>query len=181
MKNYALFSQNGRFIGYTNFQPTNGLFKEMPDSFDPTMNVYVGDYETGGLKHISELHPRDYREANIDKKWVMLESALNQKAGIAIMDNFNYPLFKQLNIVMDVLMNNKDKITLSDDFLEMYDKIQDVRNNISLTVESYAEAPKVEMVTKEQERVFIERYTQQQLNIKDEPVDITVIKNSEDK
>lgn len=170
MKNYALFSQNGRFIGFTNFQPTNGLYKEMPDSFDPTLNVYVGDYETGSLKDISELQPRDYREANIDKKWVLLESEMNREAGTIITDLHGYQIFKQLNIIMDVLNKNSDKIELTPEFVEMYNKIQEVRFNIKTSVESYKESPKANVVTKEEERLFIEKYTQQQLNIKDEPV-----------
>ncbi len=46
--------------------------------------------------------------------------------------------------------------------------------NIKASVESYKEAPKANVVTKEEERIFIERYTQQQLNIKDEPVILNV-------
>jgi hypothetical protein len=170
MKNYALFSQNGRFIGFTNFKPTNGLYKEMPDSFDPTLNVYVGDYETGELKDISTLQPRDYREANVDKKWVLLESEMNREAGTVITEQYGYQIFKQLNVIMDVLNKNSDKIQLTPEFTEMYDKIQEVRFNVKASVESYKEAPKANVVTKEEERLFIEKYTQQQLNIKDEPV-----------
>lgn len=170
MKNYALFSENGRFIGFTNFQPVNGLYKEMPESFDPTTSVYVGDYETGRLKNISELHPRDYREANVDKKWVLLESEMNREAGLTITEQSGYPLFKQLNILMEVLEKNKDKIDLTPEFTEMYNRIQEVRFNIKASVESYKEAPKANVIPKEEERWFIERYTQQQLNIKDEPV-----------
>lgn len=172
MKNYALFSENGRFIGFTNFKPVNGLFKEMPESFDPTVNVYVGDYETGSLKDISELHPRDYREANVDKKWVLLESEMNREAGAFITEELGYQLFKQLNILMDVINNNKDRIELTPQFKEMYEKIQEVRFNTKATVESYKEAPKANVIAKEEERLFIEKYTQQQLNIKDEPINL---------
>lgn len=177
MKNYALFSENGRFIGYTNFQPTNGLYKEMPDSFDPTNNVYVGDYETGGLRNIADLQPRDYREGNVDKKWVLLESEMNREAGTVITEQLGYQIFKQINTIMDVLMDNKDKINLSPQFVEMYDRIQEVRYNIKASVESYKEAPKANVVTKEEERFFFEKYNQQHLNIKDEPVNIELIKS----
>ena len=170
MKNYALFSQNGRFIGFTNFKPVNGLYKEMPDSFDPTLNVYVGDYETGELKDISTLQPRDYREANVDKKWILLESEMNREAGTTITEQYGYQIFKQLNIIMDVLNKNSDKIQLTPEFNEMYNKIQEVRFNIKASVESYKEAPKANVVTKEEERIFIERYT----HIKDEPVILNV-------
>jgi hypothetical protein len=175
MKNYALFSENGRFIGFTNFKPVNGLYKEMPDSFDPTTSVYTGDYETGGLKDIKELHPRDYREANVDKKWVLLESEMNREAGLVITEESGYPLFKQLNIIMEVLHKNQDKIELTPEFVKMYDAIQEVRFNVKASVESYKEAPRANVIAKEEERLFIEKYTQQQLNIKDEPVDIQPI------
>lgn len=175
MKNYALFSQSGRFIGFTNFQPVNGLYKEMPDSFDPTLQVYVGDYKTGGLKDISTLQPRDYREANVDKKWVLLESEMNREAGVTITENLGYPLHKQLNIIMDVLYTNKDKLELDTEFTEMYNKIQEVRFNIKASVESYKEAPKANVILKEEEPLFFEKYTQEQLNIGDEPVKIEII------
>jgi hypothetical protein len=175
MKNYALFSQNGRFIGFTNFKPANGLYKEMPDSFDPTLNVYVGDYETGGLKNISELQPRDYREANVDKKWVLLESEMNREAGAVITEQYGYQIFKQLNVIMDVLQKNSDKIQLTPDFVEMYDKIQEIRFNVKSSVESYKEAPKANVITKEEERFFFEKYNQQHLNINDDPVNIEII------
>ena len=71
---------------------------------------------------------------------------------------------------MDVLNKNSDKIQLTPEFTEMYNKIQEIRFNIKTSIESYKEAPKANVVTKEEERIFIEKYTQQQLNIKDEPV-----------
>lgn len=170
MKNYALFSVSGRFIGFTNFKPTTGLYKEMPESFDPVLNVYVGDYNTGELKHISELKPKDYREANVDQKWKVFESEMNAEAGRLIEQSF--PLYKQLNAIMDVLYKNKDKIELTEEFLTMYNNIQDIRVNITASLESYKEAPKAEVVTKDDERMFFERYNQQHLNINEEPVDI---------
>jgi len=172
MKNYALFSVNGRFIGFTNFKPATGLYKEMPDSFDPVYQVYVGDYETGSLKHVSELQPKDYREANVDQKWRVFESEMNEEAGRLITQEYGYTLYKQLNAVMDVLNANKDVIKLTDKFTELYNKIQDVRHNIAVSLESYKQAPKAHVVTKEEERAFFEHYNQMHLNINDEPVNI---------
>ena len=79
MKNYALFSVNGRFIGFTNFQPTTGLYKELPDNFDPVTSVWVGDYETGSIKPVTQLQPKEYREVNANQKWVVFETKLNEK------------------------------------------------------------------------------------------------------
>ena len=116
MKNYALFSVNGRFIGFTNFKPVNGLYKEMPDSFDPVLQVYVGDYETGGLKNVGELEPKDYREANIDQKWKVFESELSDQTFKYITQKMGIPLYKQLNAIMDVIYNNRDKIQLTEQY-----------------------------------------------------------------
>jgi hypothetical protein len=167
MKNYALFSVNGRFIGFTNFKPTTGLYKEMPDSFDPVTTVYVGDYETGGLKHVTELQPKDYREANVDQKWKVFESEVNDEAARLITQELNIPVYKQLNAIMEVLYLNKDTIKLTDKFLEIYKTIEEVRHNIAVSLESYLDAPKAQVIIKQDERDFFEKYTQTHLNIND--------------
>lgn len=172
MKNYALFSQAGRFIGFTNFEPTNGLYKEMPSTFDPTIYVYVGDYENGHLKNVNDLNIKDYREANVEKKWIVFESELNHEAELKITEDLKYPLFKQLNIIMEVLEKNKDKISLTPEFTKMYEDIQEVRLNTQASFESYMQAPKATVVPKENERFFFEIYNQQHLNVNDEPYDV---------
>ena len=174
MKNYALFSVNGRFIGFTNFKPANGLYKEMPDNFDPVMQVYVGDYETGGLKRVNELEPKDYREANIDNKWKVFESELSDETFKFITNKMGIPLYKQLNAIMDVLYTNRDKIQLTEQFNTIYESIQTVRHNYNSSIATYEEAPKADVVKKGDEQLFFEEYTQKQLNILDEPVNIKV-------
>lgn len=172
MKNYALFSTNGRFIGYTNFKPQNGLYKELPDNFDPVLEVYVGDYETGQLKSINNIEVKDYREANIDKKWKVLESDLNKDVGKLITDGLDIPLYKQLNAIMEVLYNNRDKIQLTEGFESIFKEIERVRYNHANALKMYEQAPKAEIIKKENEKAFYEQYTQSQLNINDEPVNI---------
>lgn len=174
MKNYALFSVNGRFIGFTNFKPANGLYKEMPDFFDPVLQVYVGDYETGGLKHVGELEPKDYREANIDHKWKVFESELSDETFKYITQKMDIPLYKQLNAIMDVIYNNRDKIQLTEQFSTIYEAIQATRHNYNNSMATYEEAPKADVVKKDDEQLFFEEYTQKQLNILDEPVNIKV-------
>lgn len=174
MKNYALFSVNGRFIGYTNFQPTTGLYRELPDNFDPITSVWVGDYETGSIKSVTQLQPKEYREANANQKWVVFETELNEKTGKIIQNDLNLKLHRQLNAIMEVLYVNKDIIKITPDFLEIYETIQTIRRNHDLSIKSYQEAPKADVVTKDQERLYIEQYTQQLLNINDEPVRIEV-------
>ena len=174
MKNYALFSVQGRFIGYTNFKPKNGLYKELPDQFDPVLQVWVGDYETGSLKNISELQTKDYREANIDKKWKVFETEVNDEIGKFITDKLGIALHKQLNAIMETLYINKDKIQLSENFEVIYNAIQAVRHNHNNALKTYEEAPKADVIKKEQERLFFEEYTQKQLNISETPIEFKV-------
>lgn len=175
MKNYALFSEQGRFIGFTNFKPVNGLYKEMPDEFDPVFQVYVGDYETGSLRNVSDLQPKDFREANVDKKWKVFESELNQDVSKFITEKLDIPLYKQLNAIMETLYLNKDKLQLSENFEMIYNTIQTIRYKHNKSLDVYKEAPKADVITKEEERIFFEKYTQQQLNINEDPVDIKVV------
>jgi hypothetical protein len=180
MKNYALFSEQGRFIGYTNFKPVNGLFKEMPDSFDPVLQVYVGDYETGGLKNVQDLEVKDYREANVDKKWKVFETEINNEIGTLITQKMGITLHKQLNAIMETLFLNKDNLKLSENFEMIYNSIQAIRHNHNSALKTYEEAPKADVIHQDEERIFFEEYTQQQLNINDEPVQIKVLENEEE-
>jgi hypothetical protein len=168
MKNYALFSNNGRFIGFTSFKPQNGLYKEMPDNFDPVLQVYVGDYETGQLKTLNDLQIKDYREANVDKKWKVFETQLNDEVNHLITQRLDMPLYKQLNAIMETLYLNRDKIQLSENFEVIYNTIQSVRHNHKNGIKVFQEAPKADFISKEQERDYIEEYTQRQLSINDE-------------
>jgi hypothetical protein len=167
MKTYALFSVNGRFIGYTNFKPVNGLYKELPDNFDPVMQVYVGDYATGEIKHIYDLQVKDYRESNYDQKWKVLESELNFETSKKITDSENMPLYRQLNAIMETLYLNKDKIQLSEEFMDIYNRIDDIRRRHKQAIETYKEAPKADFISKEEERAFYDEYTQKQLSVDD--------------
>ena len=164
-KNYALFSTTGRFVGFTNFKPTNGLYKEMPESFDPVTHVYIGDYETGSLKHVEELEQKDYREANIDKKWKVFESALDKELEQKIIKQHKLPLYTQLNIIMEMLEKNKDKLELTEDFKKMYNTIADLRHNHKNSIKTYADAPKAQVIYKDEEGQYLEEYTKKQLSI----------------
>ncbi len=175
MKNYALFSVNGRFIGYTNFEPQNGLYKELPDNFDPIVQVYVGDYESGEIKNINKLELKDYREANIDQKWKIYESQINNETGKYITQKLNLPLYKQINAIMETINLNKDKLILPDNFEEIYNTIQTTRHKHNTSLDMYKESEKADIVYKDNENLFIEEYTQQQLNINDEIIDIKIV------
>lgn len=165
MKNYALFSKKGRFIGFTNFEPTNGLYKEMPDTFDPVMQVYIGDYQTGSLRDVSTLEPKDYREANVDKKWKVFESDLDKELEKNIVYGLKYPIHKQINLIMEMLDKNKDKLELTEEFKNMFKQISDLRYNHKNTIKTFQEAPKAQVILKDEEMEYIDEYTEKQLNI----------------
>jgi hypothetical protein len=102
----------------------------------------------------------------------VFESELNKQLGITITNALGLPLHKQINSIMEVLYLNKDKLQLTDDFIAIYETIQDARTNHNLSLDTYKEAPKADVISKEQELLFFEEYTQKQLNINDDPVDI---------
>jgi RNAse (barnase) inhibitor barstar len=165
MNTYALFSNTGRFIGFTNFKPSNGLYKQMPSNFDPVQQVYVGDYKTGELKNIQDLQLKDYREANIDKKWKVFESELNRELARTIVRDHGLQFHKQMNAVMEVIYENRDKLKLTPEFERVFKIISDLRHNHNKSLEVYKQAPKADVITSDKELEFVEEYTQKQLNI----------------
>jgi hypothetical protein len=167
---YAIFSETGRFIGYADFKPQAGTYKELPLDFNPVEKVYVGDYESGSVKTIQELKAVEYREANVDKKWVVYEKDLNTETRKNIEEVNSYEMYKQLNLIMQALYDNKDKLTLSKDFTHMFEVIDDLRHRHSISIESYkkmSEAGKIHYVPIEQEGEFLDKYTEKVLNIKE--------------
>lgn len=167
-KMYAIFSETGRFIGYVDFKPVEGLYKEMPDGFNPVDQVYVGTYEKGEIKTIGELKPLDYRLGNIDKKWVIYEAQLNEETKRNIIEENNYTLHRQLNLITQALYENKDKLNLSKDFLHMAEVIEDVRYRHKISIESYEEMAKngqINYVPVGTEEEYMQKYTEQVLDI----------------
>jgi hypothetical protein len=165
---YALFSETGRFIGYTDFKPAEGLYKEMPEGFNPVEQVYSGTYEEGSVKSISELQTIDYRLGNIDKKWVIYEVQLNEETRRNIEEANNFPLYKQINIITKALYDNKDKLNLSKDFLHMAEVIEDVRYRHSISIEAYqdmAQQGQINFIPIGGEIDYLEKYTEEVLDI----------------
>lgn len=169
-KMYAIFSEKGRFIGYADFTPAIGLYKEMPENFSPVDQVYVGDYETGSVKSINELKTVEYREANISKKWVVYEKDLNTETQRNIEEVNDYPIYKQLNLIAQALYDNKDKLTFSSDFLHMCEVIDDLRHRHNLSINSYqtmSDSGQIYYVPLSAEGEFLDSYTEKVLNIKE--------------
>ena len=165
---YALFSEKGRFIGYTDFKPQAGLYKEMPPGFNPVESVYVGDYETGSVKTIKELEIIEYRQSNVDKKWVVYEKDLNEDTRRNIEEVNDYPIYKQLNYIMQALYDNKDKLSFAKEFTHMCEVIEDLRHRHQLSIDSYkkmSDNKQIHFVPLGQEGDFLDKYSEKLLNI----------------
>jgi hypothetical protein len=167
-KMYAIFSETGRFIGYVDFQPQQGLFKEMPAGFNPVDQIYVGTYENGQVKTIGELQPLDYRLGNADKKWVIYEAQLNEETRRHIEEANDFPLYKQLNLITEALYANKDKLNLTPEFIHMAEVIEDIRYRHRISIESYVDMAnngQINYVPAGQEGEYMEKYTEEALDV----------------
>ena len=92
-------------------------------SYDPDTHAYVGDYATGGIQEIV-----DNDNSTID------EEILDQNVQENI--TLEYPLYTQLNIILDVLKNNAN-IVKSKEFLKMVQFIEDERSKNSARKDVY--------------------------------------------
>ena len=121
---------NGVMIGGFETDQTPSQFLEGVSyktlSYDPDTHAYVGDYATGGLQPIV-----DDGNSTID------EELLDQNVQENII--LEYPLYTQLNIIMDVLHNNGD-IVKTKEFLKMMQFIEDERAKNKARKEVYKDA-----------------------------------------
>jgi hypothetical protein len=165
---YAIFSNTGRLVGYSNFAPPGGRVKELPEDFDPLYHIYDGDYDTGSVTTIDEHHEKKFKEFNPDKKWVIFESQVNERLRNIITDGLGHKPYKQLNLIAQALYDNKDKLTLSEEFIKMCEEINDVRTRHKLSIDSYInlhEQEKLTYVKKEDEAEFHDKFTKQKLDL----------------
>ena len=165
---YAIFSNVGRLVGYSNFAPPGGKVKELPEDFDPLVHIYDGDFDTGSVTTIEEHNEKKFKEFNPDKKWVIFESQINERLRHAITDTLGYKPYKQLNLITQALYDNRDKLNLSEEFIKMYEEINDTRTRHNLSLDSYAdlhEQGKVTYVKKEDEAEFHDNFTKQKLDL----------------
>jgi hypothetical protein len=165
---YAIFSKTGRFIGYGDFLPPGCLTKELPFDFNPVVQAYIGDYETGSFKNVAEIEKKELREANPDKKWVVFESYLNDTISNTIVKELGLPIYKQINLITKALYDNRDKFNLSQEFIEAYETIADIRRRHKLSIESYEElhqSGKVEFVKTIEEQAYHDKYSQSVLDL----------------
>lgn len=168
MKSYILFSKEGRFIGFTSFRPPSGLYKEIEREFNPFEETYIGTFENGEIKKINELSKNEIKETNLDKKWVIYESAANEEIRKHIEEVLGFPLYKQINEISKALYENKDVLKLPESFIEMFEKIDRARFRHSVTIKSYEafhEEGRANFIKKNEEKTYINNYTKQVLDI----------------
>jgi hypothetical protein len=72
---------------------------------------------------------------------------------------------------METLYLNKDKIQLSESFINVYEGIEDARRRHNQSIQTYQEAPKADFISKEDEKMFFEQYTQKQLSVDDKLIE----------
>ena len=95
-------------------------------TYDPDTHAYVGDYATGSIMPIIE-----------DDNTTIDEESLDFNVGEKIQNT--YPIYKQLNIIMDVLANNND-IVKTKAFNQMKAMIDDERNQNIARKNTYKES-----------------------------------------
>ena len=119
---------NGVMIGgfETAEAPTNVFLENVRYRtivYDPETHAYVGDYATGSIQEIPEDDNQTIDEQLLDN---------NVEENIIA----EYPIYKQLNIIIDVLHKNSD-IEKTKEFLQMMSFIQDQREQNNARKEVY--------------------------------------------
>ncbi len=92
-------------------------------AYDPETHAYVGDYATGSIQEIPEDDNQYIDEELLDNN--VEENIIRE-----------YPIYTQLNIIMDVLHNNSD-IVKTKEFLQMMSFIEDERAKNAARKEVY--------------------------------------------
>ena len=119
---------NGVMIGgfETAEAPTNVFLENVRYRtivYDPETHAYVGDYATGSIQEIPEDDNQTIDEQLLDN---------NVEENIIA----EYPIYKQLNIIIDVLHRNSD-VEKTKEFLQMMSFIQDQREQNNARKEVY--------------------------------------------
>jgi hypothetical protein len=96
----------------------------MDIEYDPTLQYWKGPYDTGSLKNIADI--------NLEGQLIE-EDLLDANVG----DNIEnaYPLYKQINIIIDML--NQSSIPNTPEFTAMLEYIQDERDRNNARKEVY--------------------------------------------
>lgn len=83
--------------------------------YDPNVQVWIGTYDTGSLRNIADVET---------KEQIIEEDILDENVGAII--SSEYPLYKQLNIIIDML--DKSDVPNTPEFTAMMEFIKDQRD-----------------------------------------------------
>jgi len=92
--------------------------------YDPEVKVWIGSYDTGSLKNINDIATTEQ---------IIEEDILDQNVADLIAND--YPLYKQLNIIIDML--NKSDVPNTPEFTAMMEYIKDQRDRNNARKEVY--------------------------------------------
>lgn len=104
------------------------LIKDL-GNINPVTHAYVGTYEDGEiLDTSSDEYNLKLTESTINKPTEIFEEVLDDATSNRIFNTHNYPIHKQLNIIMDEMVKHLTLDEMSDNFKQMYKKISAERN-----------------------------------------------------
>ncbi len=124
---------------------TYAVYKVVED-FDPNTQMWVGDYETGGIINIEEA-PRK-----------ILETGLDASAGQQIRQKHEY--YHQLNTISNLVKRVAEELGVSgeamDDFLLMRQGIAEVRSVNNRYKDAYKNDPAWEYIDKQKQKQLLD-------------------------
>ena len=102
--------------------------------FDNTTHYWDGDYDTGSVKPMHD-------------KTVIKESEVNYNANLRVLEEF--PLHKQLNIIIDML--DQSEIPNTEKFTKLKEHVKAIKEETKAQKKVYAEDPAFEYVSLDSE------------------------------
>tara|TARA_R110001583_G_scaffold32966_5_gene111813 strand:- start:3119 stop:3592 length:474 start_codon:yes stop_codon:yes gene_type:complete len=128
---YAIFNENGNLLCYSPHKLEGRDHKEVPEGIDLTSYGYVGTYEEGDFKLIKDI------EGNTELKTEVFESDLN----IETKEKFEKycPVHKQINSVINIILNNKNKLKINNDDLKTLETSFKIKANHEDNIKTYKE------------------------------------------
>lgn len=109
-------------------------FKVKEVEFDNTTHYWDGDYDTGSVKPMHD-------------KTVIKESEVNYNANLRVLEEF--PLHKQLNIIIDML--DQSEIPNTEKFTKLKEHVKAIKEETKAQKKVYAEDPAFEYVSLDSE------------------------------
>ena len=128
---YAVFNENGNLICYSPHKIEGRDHKEIPEGVDLTTHAYAGSYEEGEFKLIQDI------EGNTELKTEVFEYDLN----VDTKERFEKycPIHKQINSVINIILNNKNKLKIDNNDLKTLETSFKIKTNHEDNIKTYKE------------------------------------------